>query len=129
MSAPQRVIPSPQPTPETEAVWSAAREGRLMIGRCTSCGEPHCYPRRYCPLCGGDAELVEATGDGEIYSFSIMRRARIPYAIAYVRLSEGVTMMSGLVDCDFDAIRIGMKVRVDFRSSENGQPVPFFRLA
>lgn len=123
----ERLVPSPQPTPETEAVWAAAREGRLMIGHCASCGEKHHYPRRYCPFCGGDADLVEASGEGEIYSFSVMRRARIPYSIAYIRLQEGVTMMSGLVDCDLDSLRVGMKVRLVFKPSENGQPVPFFR--
>jgi len=29
----------------------------------------------------------------------------VPYAIAYVTLEEGVTMMTNIVDCDLDAIR------------------------
>ena len=34
-----------------------------------------------------------------------MRRAAEPYAIAYVTLAEGPTMMTNIVDCDLDAMR------------------------
>jgi uncharacterized OB-fold protein len=61
-----------------------------------------------------------------IYSFSVMRRATPPYVIAYVTLDEGVTMMTGLVDCDFDALRIGQPVRVVWTPTDGGPPVPMF---
>ena len=51
-----------------------------------------------------------ASGNGTIYTFSVMRRAKEPYAIAYVTLAEGPTMMTNIVDCDFDALRIGQPV-------------------
>ena len=51
---------------------------------------------------------------------------RVPYAIAYVTLDEGVTMMTNIVDCDLDTIRIGQAVRVVFRPTEGGPPVPMF---
>ena len=34
-----------------------------------------------------------------------MRRAPVPYAIAYVTLAEGPTMMTNIVDCDLDGSR------------------------
>ena len=56
-----------------------------------------------------------------------MRRAPVPYAIAYVTLDEGPTMMTNIVDCDLDAIRIGQAVRVVFKPTEDGgPPVPMF---
>ena len=58
-----------------------------------------------------------------------MRRAAPPSVIAYVTLDEGVTMMTGLVDCDFDALRIGQKVRVVFVPSDGGPPVAMFKPA
>jgi uncharacterized OB-fold protein len=61
-----------------------------------------------------------------VYSYSVFRRAPIPYAIAYVTLAEGPTMMTNLVDCDLDAIRIGQAVRVSFKATEDGPPVPMF---
>jgi hypothetical protein len=58
-----------------------------------------------------------------------MRRVPEPYAIAYVTLEEGPTMLTNLVDCDFEAIRIGQAVRVVFKPSEGGPPVPVFTVA
>jgi uncharacterized OB-fold protein len=56
-----------------------------------------------------------------------MRRAAQPYAIAYVTLEEGPTMMTNLVDCDFDRLAIGQEVTVTFKATDGGPPVPCFR--
>jgi uncharacterized OB-fold protein len=55
-----------------------------------------------------------------------MRRAPVPYAIAYVTLAEGPTVMSNIVDCDLDAIKIGQPVKLVFKPSDGGPPVPMF---
>ena len=52
-----------------------------------------------------------------------------PYAIAYVALAEGVTMMTNIVGCDFDRIAVGMPVKVAFRNSPDGVAVPVFEPA
>lgn len=113
--------------PENRAFFDAAREGRLLLGRCTACGELHYYPRAVCPFCASErTDWVEAKGRGRIYSFSVMRRVASPYAIAYVTLEEGVTMLTNLVDCDFERLRIGDAVRVVFKPAEGGQTIPMF---
>ena len=35
-------------------------------------------------------------------------------------------MMTNIVDCDFDAIKIGQEVKLVFKPSEGGPPVPMF---
>ena len=123
----ERKIPAPEPNPETRPFWEAATEGRLLIGTCASCGKPHYYPRSICPICGsGDTRWVPASGRGVVYSYSVMRRVPAPYALAYVTLDEGVTMMTNIVDCDLDQIRIGQAVRLVFKPSDGGPPVPMF---
>jgi uncharacterized protein len=127
MAATERKIDAPQSAPETKAFWEATAAGRLLIKRCTACGESHYYPRSICPFCGSDrTEWRDASGRGTVYTYSVMRRAPVPYAIAYVTLEEGVSMMTNIVDCDLDAIRIGQKVRVVFKPTEGGPPVPMF---
>jgi uncharacterized OB-fold protein len=101
--------------PENQAFFDAAREGRFMLGRCKSCNELHYYPRAVCPFCSGPTELTPARGSGKIYSYSVMRRVGEPYAIAYVTLEEGVTVLTNLVDCDLDRLAIGAAVRVVFK--------------
>jgi uncharacterized protein len=128
--AQEHTIIAPLPFPETMPYWEAAAQRKLLLKHCTACGADHFYPRMLCPFCFSDrTEWREASGTGTIYSFSVMRRAEIPYAIAYVTLAEGPTMMSNIVDCDLDAIRIGQRVRLVFKPAENGQPVPMFTLA
>jgi hypothetical protein len=55
-----------------------------------------------------------------------MRRAAVPYALAYVTLEEGPTMMTNIVGCDLNAIRIGQAVKLVFEAAEDGQKVPMF---
>ena len=122
-----RKILAPTPTPETAPFWAAAAKGRLLVKTCLACKRAHHYPRPICPLCGSDrTEWREASGRGVIYSYSVMRRASPPYVIAYVTLEEGVSMMTNLVDCDFDALRIGQPVRVLWTPTDGGPPVPMF---
>ena len=128
MAAQERKIPAPEANPETKPFWDAAAEGRLLIKKCATCDQVHFYPRAICPFCGSDkTEWVTASGRGTVYSYSVMRRVPIPYALAYVTLEEGVTMMTNIVDGDLDAIRIGQRVTVAFKPSEGGPPVPMFR--
>ena len=123
----QRKIAPPPVNPETEHFWEAAGQGKLLYKKCAACGEPHFYPRPHCPFCFSDkVEWQEASGRGTVYTYSVMRRAPVPYAIAYVTLAEGPTMMTNIVDCDLDKIRIGQQVRLVFKQSESGQPVPMF---
>jgi len=123
-----RKITAPQPNLETQAFWDAAAEGKLLFKKCNACGEVHFYPRAHCPFCFSDQTAwQEASGQGTIYTYSVMRRgAPVPYAIAYVTLAEGPTMMTNIVDCDLDGIRIGQKVKLVFKPTEGGPPVPCF---
>ena len=123
-----RRIPSPAVNAENKPFFDAAAQGRLVIKHCADCGEHHHYPRALCPFCfSGNTGWREAKGMGTIYSYSVLRRGvPQPYCIAYVTLEEGVTLLTNVVDCDLDAVRIGMRVRVLFRPSEGGAPVPMF---
>jgi uncharacterized OB-fold protein len=125
----ERKFPAPPVNPESEPFYAAAAEGRFLLRRCTSCRKMHWYPRALCPFCFATTEWEEASGRGVIYSFSVMRRTDPPYAIAYVTLAEGPTMMTNLVDCDFDVLRIGQPVTLVFKPSDCGPPVPCFRPA
>ena len=123
-----RTIPSPLVSVENEAFWNAAKQGRFTIPICSACGKAHWYPRAICPFCSSDKiEWRAASGKGTIYTYSVMRRAKEPYAIAYVTLAEGYTMMTNIVDCDFDALRVGQPVLVVFKDTEDGLPVPKFK--
>ena len=122
-----RKLPAPEPNPETKPYWDAAAEETLLVRRCASCGRAHHYPRALCPFCFSDkTEWQKASGNGTVYSFSVMQRAPVPYTIAYVTLEEGPTMMTNIVDCNVETIRVGMKVKAVFKPTEGGPPLPMF---
>ena len=81
-------------------------------------------------MCFSDkTEWEEASGEGEIYTYSLMRKSPTgPYAIGWVTLKEGPSIQTNFVDCDFSALKNGQKVKVVFKPTE-GAPLPFFTVA
>ena len=125
----RRKAAAPVVTAESAAFFDAARENRFLVPFCTACGKAHWYPRAICPFCSGDkVEWRESSGKGTIYTFSVMRRVKEPYVIAHVTLAEGPTMLTNIVDCDFDTVHIGQPVTVVFQETD-GAPAPMFRPA
>ncbi|MCV9938826.1 OB-fold domain-containing protein [Boseaceae bacterium BT-24-1] len=117
--------------PETKAFWSELAEGRFKLCYCRACERAHWYPRAICPHCASpETEWRAASGQGTIYSYSIARTAAEPFAIAYVTLAEGPTMMTNIVGSDFAEIAIGKPVEIAFgHEAEDGITLPVFRLA
>jgi uncharacterized OB-fold protein len=124
----------PTPTPETQAFWQGCNEERLLIQRCDACGHRQFYPRLLCTACASrDVSWDEASGAGQVKSFTIIRRAvteayaaDVPYVVALIELAEGPTMMSNVVGCDVEDVCIGMNVTVRFERRTEEIAVPVF---
>ena len=122
--------PAPAPNAETEVFWTAAKLGKFLIKRCKECKEPHYFPRALCPFCLGDTDWEESSGEGVIYTYTITRRSPTgPFSLGYVTLKEGPTIYTNFVDCDFDKLKIGARVKVVFKETEGEAPLPLFALA
>jgi uncharacterized protein len=127
----------PTPDLETQPYWDAARDSKLLIKRCNACGRHHFYPRPFCPTCwSDDVEWVEASGDATLYTWSIVHRNDlppfhewVPYVTAVVDLVEGPRMMTTVINCDHEALEIGMALSVEYRAISDDVTVPVFRPA
>lgn len=127
--------PVPQMTDATRPYWQAARENRLSLPKCVACGDVFFPPKHSCPACRSDRiNWITASGEGEIVSFSAVHLQpfegyadEFPYVLATVRLAEGPQMMTNIVDCDVEALRIGDRVSVCFEERAEGARVPQFR--
>ncbi|OZI20457.1 DNA-binding protein [Bordetella genomosp. 9] len=95
------------------------QEGDWRIQRCRGCGKAVFYPRIACPGCDGqDFDWVAPSGNGTVYSTTVMRRpaqAGGDRNLCLVDLDEGVRMMSRIEDVDPAAPRIGDRVRARLR--------------
>ncbi len=101
-----------------KAFFEEARAGRLTGIRCGRCGELAIPPKEFCPACQERAwDPVPLDGRGTIASFTVIRvppRGRAPeapYAVAVVRLDEGVALLGRIVDIPLDALKVGLPVR------------------
>lgn len=121
---------------ETAEYWAATAEGRLLLKRCNSCGTVIWYPRAVCPDCHStDTSWFEASGQGEIYSWTVSRRGdgpwkdAAPYVIAYVQLDEGPRVMTNIVDADLESLEVGQRVTAVWHDTGEGNALLRFRPA
>ena len=130
------VYEAPIVTPETEAFWQGCNRGELLLQRCVDCAELQHKPRGCCAAClGPRLENVVCSGAGSIFSFTIIRKNRLPafkeagpYVVAWVELEEGPRLMANVVGIEAADVRIGLPVRVEFVPA-GGLAVPRFRVA
>lgn len=101
-----------------KAFFEEARAGRLTAIRCGRCGELAIPPKEFCPACQERAwQPVPLDGHGTISSFTIIRvpprghAEEAPYAVAVVKLDEGVSLLGRILDIPLDALKVGMAVR------------------
>ena len=116
--------PLPRPlSPElTRPFWEAAKRHELVIPRCTICDHLFFYPRSECPRClSNHLEWMQASGRGRLHTYTVVYqpanaafRDDTPYIYAVVQLDEGPRMVSNVVQCDIDAVRIDMPLEAIF---------------
>lgn len=95
-------------------------------------------PTPFCPECRSqEVEWPQLPGTGSLFSYTVVRRAivpemegALPYVPALIDLdgAPGARLISALVDCEVDSIRIGAAVRVVFEHRTDGVAIPRFKL-
>ncbi|MBV9579476.1 MAG: OB-fold domain-containing protein [Chloroflexi bacterium] len=141
MTVSDSVLPAPAPVvlPEVKPFWAGTAAGELLLPTCQECQAIIWYPRPFCPECASTrVDWVAASGRGTIYSYTVNRRgvADLPayrnagvYVLAYVELEEGPRMMTNIVDCDPDSLKIGQPVQLVFHDTGQGSALPRFKPA
>ena len=122
--------------PDSTPFWRATKEHVLRYQRCDDCGAIVFFPRRHCTGCLGSAlRWHTAAGEGQIYSFSVVRlsrhpffRTQVPYAVALIDLDEGFRMLSNVVvpEDPGAVLAIGQRVLVEWEDHEE-LSFPVFR--
>ena len=124
------VFAAPAASPANAPFWEATAAGKLLMKRCEACAKAHFYPRPHCPFCGSDRTAwVEASGRGEIYTLTHVKKWDVKAAIAFVELEEGPRVQALVADADPTGLRIGDKVVAQFAPAENGFKVLVFTRA
>ncbi|CAB4648632.1 unannotated protein [freshwater metagenome] len=126
--------PAPTVTQANAAFWAATAEGRFQLQRCNECDTVLWFPRRHCPSCWTDnVSTFDASGKGVVYSFTVIRKGAMaykesgPFVIAYVELAEGPRVMTNIVNCDVETVKVGMPVEVVWHDTGQGSALYRFR--
>ena len=127
--------PLPDMTPESRPFWEGCRRHELLIQRGRACGALQHDPRGVCAACWkSDLDWRPSGGRGTVYTFTIVRRSQapgfkdaLPYVLAYVELTEGVQVLTTLVDVDPARVAVGMPVEVVFEDVTAEVALPRFR--
>jgi|SRR5208337_890834 len=117
---PRYAKPLPHIDEENRPWWEALKRRELYLQKCRDCGATRYYPRAQCPEClSPRTEWVRSSGRGTIHTFTVTNqnqapgfRESLPYVMAYVELDEGLKMLTNIIDCPVDQVRIGMPVEV-----------------
>lgn len=133
--------PLPAITTEAKPFWDAAAQQKLMIQRCKACNAWVWTPRPSCNECGSEnIDWTQMSGRGEVYSFTVIRQIvgraaspafqkDVPYVVAWVDLDEGPRMITNIVGCAVEEVKLGMKVTVQFEQAADDVWLPKFRPA
>jgi uncharacterized OB-fold protein len=124
---------APKPRSYSKPFWDATREKKLIIQYCRKSGKYQFFPRATSLFTGHpDLEWREVSGKGEIFSFTVARRAREPFQghepffIATVTLDVGVNVLANIVHCELDEMRIGLPVKPFWAPLPNGTHLLMF---
>ncbi|MEQ8731924.1 Zn-ribbon domain-containing OB-fold protein [Roseitalea porphyridii] len=122
--------PLPVPNADTAPFWDGCAAGVVTVQRCEACGATQFPPRPFCTSCRSNRLTWGPTsGRATVASFTVVHRApvpafreAVPYVLALVDLPEGPRLMTNVVDCDPQDVRIGQAVRFVFRRVADGAP-------
>ena len=130
--------PLPQVKGEvSQKYWQALNEEKFIFQKCSDCQSSIFYPRVVCPKCMSEnLTWHEASGEGEIYSFTVVYRTTnpvfkndVPYVVGLIDLAEGIRVMGNIVGTeDPENLAMNQPVKVEFKKVTDEFTFPVFRV-
>ena len=109
--------------------YEGLKQGKVYATKCGGCGKIYFPPNVDCPEClSTGLEWVELSNEAEIETFThvVVRpttfQANKPYTVAIGKLKEGVKVLAWLTGFKLSQVRVGMKVKLVARVSQEGNP-------
>jgi len=113
------------------------KKGKLMIQYCENCKKHVFFPRPMCPHCWSNhLKWVQASGEAEIVSFSVVNRLNhpsfkneVPIVLAEIKLKENVNMLARILTADAHSVHSGMNVSlISNKDIVDKHPLPVFQI-
>ena len=112
-------VAPPVPDVDSAFYWQGLGEHRLLLQKCSQCHRCRFPAMPSCPYCAAsESTVVEASGNGSIYSWIVVHRAfdpafhgDLPYTLATIDLEEGGRTVARLEGAK---AQFGMPVRASY---------------
>lgn len=132
--------PLPLADHDSQPYWEGAKAHELRAQKCGSCGKLRWPPQGFCPHCWSwDTSWVRLAETGSVISYVVVHQATnpvfaqdVPYAIAQVAIDNtdgAVVITANVVDCPWEEVKVGMKVRATYDDVTPEVTLPKFRPA
>lgn len=128
--------PRPSVNPDNEWFWEGCNQRELRVQTFSdgSCAYP---PLVRNPRTGEMPDAPQwkvASGHATLYSYAVPHHPQVPafdypLFVGLVELEEGVRIVSNIVDCERDDLRIGMPLELCWLQADDDVVLPQFRPA
>ncbi len=127
--------PLPGTDDENKPFWDYCKQHELRMQKCLQCGKFRYPVSPICPHCLHlESEWAKLSGKGWVYSFTIVRRSShpgftedVPYTVAIIETEEGTRLISNVVGCKPEEVRVDMPVEVIFEDITEEFALPKFK--
>jgi hypothetical protein len=117
------------PISKTLKFWEGLREGKVYATECRKCGKLYFPPSADCPDCiCSEMNWVELSSEAEVETFThiVVRPTTFsqqkPYTVAIGRFKEGIKVLAWLTGFKLSQIKVGMKVKLVAKVTQDGGP-------
>jgi hypothetical protein len=117
------------PIGRTVKFWEGLKDGKVYATECCKCGKLYFPPSADCPGCiCSEVNWVELSSEAEIETFThiVVRPTTFlqqrPYTVAIGRLKEGVKVLAWLSGFKLSQVKVGMKVKLVAKTTQDGNP-------
>lgn len=121
------------PISKTHEFWDALRQDRFVTTKCSKCGNVCFPPQADCPKCmSGEFSWVDLGREATLVTFTYVQITPAsfadsdPYIIAIGELASGLKVLAWLEGVPPEKAKPGMKMRVEARTSKEGNPYYVF---
>ncbi len=115
------------PISRTHEFWDALKTGRFVTTKCAKCGQVTFPPQADCPNCmSGEFTWVDLDREATLVTFTHVQitpasfAENDPYIIAIGELADGLKVLAWLEGMQPESVKPGMKLKVEGRTSKEG---------
>jgi uncharacterized OB-fold protein len=121
------------PISRTHEFWDALKEGKFVTTECARCGHESFPPQSDCPKCMSDEfAWTEFGREATLVTYTYVQITPAsfadndPYIVAIGEFANGLRVLAWLEGINYEKVEPGMRVRIEGRTSKEGNPYYVF---